>query len=385
MFDPPNNPFFPAPQPDYDSPAAAAGLPAPSSVEVPKKKTDKIHPCPYACADKSGQPRFFSCPHNVEQHVREKHTLSRPYKCNLCGDGHRGFNRPFTQNRHMLMMHGIQTGPGKGHGARRTKQRTPAAPVVDDPVDDVQEFDFREYPTQETVQQFPGGGNDDFTYAEYRCRSCDSIFFDRESMLSHLHLQHGEEPSPLCTCMTCSSIYRSDASDAAELTGQLEAGGFGAVDGSQSPALRAPADYGQNYGFTEDTFPMPAKATGGLEGMFAEDLFAPPAFTGGQEVPSKAYGSLTRGDGSLGLAHQELGLQGDYDIGHAAPYGDESGFGGMDFSNPQTGAMDDMDIFQDEGEAASGVKQAEAHDQTLLYSFSSDARMAEAEDIFSQL
>ncbi|KAK5122083.1 hypothetical protein LTR85_004329 [Meristemomyces frigidus] len=399
MFDTTTDPFSFMDSPlNYDPSTAAAGLYAPEPIEATKKKPAKVHPCPHACKDKSGQPRLFTCQHNVQQHVREKHTLERPYKCEICDDSRRGFNRPFTYNRHMLMFHGIQTGPGKGHAVRRAKQTAPAPPAFGAPAAGQPDFDFDDRQIQEASLQIESGTNDAFAYVENRCHACKTMFFTKESMLNHLHIDHGQEPSPLCTCMACSSIYCHNAGDAAELKQQLEAGGFGVVDGSESPAgltagLEATIDFGQKYTLEEDHLPLLAKPGNASEGTFVDDVFAPPATGGGQDVLGTHYGAPTQGNDTFGETPQ--GLEEYFDFGDAAAYGgDESGFDGVDFSQLNnfngvegfdTDDMDMTEVFPDPGQAAGGAKQADALDRPQLYGFSSGANMAEADDILSRL
>ncbi|KAK3708578.1 hypothetical protein LTR37_011473 [Vermiconidia calcicola] len=71
------------------------------------------HPCPYPDC-----PKVFACPHNVTQHVREKHTLERPHQCTECCAS---FPRPWGRNRHMKMVHNIDVGPGRG-GLKKRKR-----------------------------------------------------------------------------------------------------------------------------------------------------------------------------------------------------------------------------------------------------------------------
>lgn len=78
------------------------------------RKRQKEHPCPYECTDANGKVRRFTCRHDVSQHIREKHTHSRPYKCRICGSAHRGFNRPFCLNRHLTNVHHLNIEPGRG-------------------------------------------------------------------------------------------------------------------------------------------------------------------------------------------------------------------------------------------------------------------------------
>ncbi|KXL41650.1 MAG: hypothetical protein FE78DRAFT_518584 [Acidomyces sp. 'richmondensis'] len=79
-------------------------------------------PCPQHCRDANGEPRLFAGRHHLQQHIRERHTQERPYKCPVCGPGHRGFNRAWTLNRHLGTIHGQHVGPGKGKTTRNRVQ-----------------------------------------------------------------------------------------------------------------------------------------------------------------------------------------------------------------------------------------------------------------------
>lgn len=392
MSDTPTGSIFSAFVPAYDP--SIAGTPLTPQDTAAKKKPDKIHPCPYSCLDRTGQPRMFTCQHNVRQHVREKHTQERPYRCELCGPSHHGFNRPYTFNRHMLDLHGIHTGPGKGHGTRtvRAKQSSPVDSAPNAQVGDQPTIDLNNYPPQERGLQIEESTNDDFAYAELQCHSCDAKFFNRESTLSHLHLAHGQEPSPLCTCMTCSAIYHYGAGDAEELP-RPEEGGFGVVDELQG-LLQSPIGLGQNHTLEGYRVPMFAKSGPGLEGVFAEDLFATQAAGDTQKVPSMTNGALIQGNGGIGAFHQSFGLQGDYGFGDVPRYDGDAGFGEMDFGEPSSfgfaegfGDLNDMDmedVFTDAANTANLQGQSGILDQQPVYS-NSDAHVAQAEDILSRL
>lgn len=72
----------------------------------PKQIQAKNFPCTWEDC-----PRMFTCPHNVQQHVREKHTGERPNVCEDCGAS---FPRPYSLNRHAWCVHGKKIGPGRG-------------------------------------------------------------------------------------------------------------------------------------------------------------------------------------------------------------------------------------------------------------------------------
>ncbi|KAK5137233.1 hypothetical protein LTR08_000203 [Meristemomyces frigidus] len=335
----PTNIFYQAPS------TTAAGLPAPTTVEVAKKKADKIHPCPFVCLDKSGHTRMFACPHNVLQHVREKHTHERPYKCEICADSRRGFNRPFTLNRHMFMVHGIKIGPGKGNGARRPKQgkSVPTTPKSEDQAISAG-FDFNGFTPGSTLPARADEANDGMSYVEIQCTICNSLFFDVDFMLMHHHTNHGESPSPFCTCTTCNPIYRGDEADAAKLAQQLKSGGFDVVDEARSAAEQATtpdlgviARKGSCYDFEALTLSTPAKpANGGFEDLFADDLFSPQTFDNGQDEPQVQESAPTWGG-------YGTGVQSDIDFGCAEEYDGGIDFGSMDYEDLNFG-IDDFGI-----------------------------------------
>ncbi|KAF2486278.1 hypothetical protein BDY17DRAFT_321087 [Neohortaea acidophila] len=96
---------------------AAPASTIPTTQTNKKKHRPYAYPCPYPqCA------RSFTCPHNVEQHIAEKHRLEREHKCYLCVAA---FPRPWGLNRHLKKVHGIDrhTVAGKGKGSRVGKTR----------------------------------------------------------------------------------------------------------------------------------------------------------------------------------------------------------------------------------------------------------------------
>jgi len=81
-----------------------------------------------------------ACQFNLDQHIREKHTLDKPYPCFFC---HKSFARAWSKNRHEAEVHGDQRSDTRtvksrktAHGAKmaeQQKQREPRpAPVVSD-------------------------------------------------------------------------------------------------------------------------------------------------------------------------------------------------------------------------------------------------------------
>jgi hypothetical protein len=117
-----------APAYNYTAPGASSSLlntnfapattttPAPT---LPGRQLANTHPCTWP-----GCPRFFACPHNVQQHIREKHTHEKPYKCNECFDV--AFARQYGLNRHNAQVHGVGEKPSRVAAGQRTYATAPS-------------------------------------------------------------------------------------------------------------------------------------------------------------------------------------------------------------------------------------------------------------------
>jgi hypothetical protein len=80
---------------------------------LPGRQLTNTFPCTWP-----GCPRFFACPHNVQQHIREKHTHEKPYKCDQCFDA--AFARQYGLNRHKAQVHGVGEKPLRVPAGQRT-------------------------------------------------------------------------------------------------------------------------------------------------------------------------------------------------------------------------------------------------------------------------
>lgn len=238
----------------------------------------KIHPCPW-----EGCGRKFTCNHNVQQHIREKHTGEKPYRCPECNfEGReKGFARPFMLNRHRKQLHGVDVGPGRGGQKRKvqsgetfpnnedfTNRQAPRA-VQNAGATSMQDFDldlnqiFQFGATAEQPEYVTAGNFEDrqyqkmqqaeTTYAqaydpdldklfdfesatgqqqagtirlEYACESCPASFGSQDAMLNHLHGMHNAPSSPFCSCSVCDMVHRSHGAAADLLAKQLRTGGF---------------------------------------------------------------------------------------------------------------------------------------------------------------
>jgi len=95
---------------------ATTTTPAPT---LPGRQLANTHPCTWPNC-----PRFFACPHNVQQHIREKHTHEKPYKCDQCIDV--AFARQYGLNRHNAQVHGVGEKPSRVAAGQRTYATAPS-------------------------------------------------------------------------------------------------------------------------------------------------------------------------------------------------------------------------------------------------------------------
>jgi hypothetical protein len=153
--------------------------------------------CPYKCRDAAGQYRKFANKHNLDQHVREKHTLTREYKCHVCGDQSRGFNRPYTLYRHLRTSHGITVETHRGKPAVKTQHQREVEEAAA----------AREVEMEERRANNPAiaKGNEEFD--EVQCYQCDVVCMSRELLLGHLHQDHEVPASEYCNCQACTAAF----------------------------------------------------------------------------------------------------------------------------------------------------------------------------------
>ena len=316
---------------------------------------------------------MFACPHNVSQHVREKHTNERPYRCKICPDSRRGFNRPFTLNRHMEKLHGIKIGPGRGRGARRARgviatTRTTMSSSDEETTASVEKTTSSGFNTVAStprsttlsLQTQRNEDNDDMMYYESQCKTCEGFFFDRNSVLMHHHTDHGEPLSPFCTCETCNSVYRGNDADLVELTQQFETGGFSVVDGVQHLTVVARSEMDHevrlsdksHHDLQELAFSGAAQpGDSGFIGMFADELFAAQTLDG-VEGGSWDQDSVVCWANNTTNSNQlrDVDPQNVETCGGAIDYGSME-FEGLDFGDDDFGidgfvGMTDTDMFE---------------------------------------
>jgi hypothetical protein len=242
--------------------------PAPT---LPGRQLAKTNPCTWPNC-----PRFFACPHNVQQHIREKHTHEKPYKCEDCVDV--AFARQYGLNRHRAQVHGDEEKPSRVAAGRRTYGSAPSAEPEQTFVPftestqattgademfaelmgllgeenarkevsggDVEMSDNQFYfaPDQwetpavgmpgaqfhfDAEQPEPAHNNAQHGSGELLgCGECDYFAATRNDMRMHMHVAHQVPNNPLCACNICTMLQCSSEIDAAHQLSMLVQGGF---------------------------------------------------------------------------------------------------------------------------------------------------------------
>jgi hypothetical protein len=260
---------------------AAGTTPAPT---LPDRQLAKTHPCTWPDC-----PRFFACPHNVQQHIREKHTHEKPYKCEECVDV--AFTRQYGLNRHNAQVHGVGEKPSRVAAIRHRHGVAPSAEpeqpfvpcaeptqatagaddefaklfgflaeenagmnvsggdveMADDPFDfdadqsETAAFDMprgqfhfgaeQQQPTATTANNNNNNNNNNNSSNSQGggllgCGECDYSAATRNDVRMHMHVAHQVPNNPLCACDICTMLQCSSEIDAANQMSLVVQGGF---------------------------------------------------------------------------------------------------------------------------------------------------------------
>jgi hypothetical protein len=258
--------------PTANSNQAAGTTPAPT---LPGRQLANTHPCTWPDC-----PRFFACPHNVQQHIREKHTHEKPYKCEECVDV--AFARQYGLNRHRAQVHGVGEKPSRaaadrhGYGVASAEPEQPFVPfaeptqattVADDGFAELlgflaeesagmdvsggdvemadDQFDFGADQLENAAFDMPGAQfyfgaeqqqqqpattaaahNNSQGGGLFGCGECDYFAATRNDVRMHTHVAHQVPNNPLCACDICTMLHCSSESDAARQMSLMVQGGF---------------------------------------------------------------------------------------------------------------------------------------------------------------
>lgn len=187
----------------------------------------------------------YSCPHNVQQHIREAHTNERPYICEVCeSEGvDKRFARPYGLNRHRQQVHnlaplhtrqnnaaptaarGQQNGGFQNGGFQNAAPAQGPGPYWNTPAAVNQYGEYAELGARltEANAQMGAYGNMAFNSNTGRsnngaasgaqsqngfvCGVCGVPAASYDTMLQHMHTAHGVFYAQNCTCSICRMMF----------------------------------------------------------------------------------------------------------------------------------------------------------------------------------
>lgn len=182
-----------------------------NTIDTAKAKR-KTLPCPH-CMNQ-GIEYLSTCQFNLDQHIREKHTLDRPYPCSFC---HKSFPRVWSKNRHETEVHGVQrpgTKAGKSrltaYDAKMAEQRAqrgshPApGPTASGEASSAIDPNLSNavYPSSWVANATPEG-------PPFRCLVHGVTFANIGEWMMHGHAKHNVMYSVTCPCEICQTVVRS--------------------------------------------------------------------------------------------------------------------------------------------------------------------------------
>nr|POF14062.1 hypothetical protein CFP56_03086 [Quercus suber] len=185
----------------------------------------KKHKCTYPSC-----PQTFTCPHNREQHIREKHTFERPHVCHVCAaaGSEKAFARPFTLYRHLREVHKLDVATSKGHRRRgttgvgelanttpantRRKRKRPGSRIT--PVDHFNLPGVEVTHCQKKRKELQPGDPESPDIEIKFCSICKVfVATTLDEIIVHQHAIHGVPHSEYCLCQWCVHICRLSSVD----------------------------------------------------------------------------------------------------------------------------------------------------------------------------
>lgn len=212
-----------------------AFVPTTTATESANRQTkkSKSYPCTWP-----GCTQLFSCPHNVQQHIREKHTLEKPYVCDTCAsDGtYSAFSRPYGLNRHMKQVHYVGVEPSSAVTSLTAdelevddvSQWTGSSQAVEGAFAHMGEFaemgallgranavmgDVSSNVEISGVQSQFDAELPDANVSGLRnsgsiaCGECGYAATRHEEILTHMHTAHGAPNTRFCACNICTLMF----------------------------------------------------------------------------------------------------------------------------------------------------------------------------------
>lgn len=185
----------------------------------------------------------------MQQHIREKHTMERPYKCDYCAaDGVlSAFARQYGLNRHMRQVHHVGAQSSRAttssatsaSGADDGSQRTDNLPQRDELADMAAQLtqanyqmsaDSSDVEMSDGQFQFDAGpsgiNNVSGTNSGLACGECGYTAARQKEILMHMHASHGVPNTRFCSCNVCTMMFITSESDVMNQAQMLCGGAF---------------------------------------------------------------------------------------------------------------------------------------------------------------
>jgi hypothetical protein len=203
-------------------------LPA-TELKAPRNRAKK-YPCTWEGCD-----RFFDCPHNVQQHIREAHTGERPYVCDVCVAecAFSAFSRQYGLNRHKRQVHFVGTQTSKAVSNSNDEFAGIGAILARE--------NFEMGAASSDVEMFEGQFNFDAELSDtdisgaqdsgilFACGECGHASATEEDTFTHMHASHKAPNTRFCACKICTTMFTSSEEDAANHRMLLRTGAFHAA------------------------------------------------------------------------------------------------------------------------------------------------------------
>jgi hypothetical protein len=195
----------------------------PKASRNPRNRAKK-YPCTW-----QGCNRFFDCPHNVQQHIREAHTGEKPYECEVCAaEGvFSAFSRQYGLNRHKRQVHFIGTQSSKAGDEFEAVGATFAQANFDMGADsnDIQVSDGQ-FVFDAELSDMDISGAQHSGGLSFACGECGFASATEEDIFMHMHATHEAPNTRFCACKVCKTMFKPNERDAMNHTILLRSGAF---------------------------------------------------------------------------------------------------------------------------------------------------------------
>ena len=218
----------------YDLASSLLNTPFVPAAEAQAPRSRRNRPKKYPCSWQ-GCDRFFDCRHNVQQHIREAHTLEKPYECDFCtAEGvFSAFSRQYGLNRHMRQVHSVNNQPSKAMSSSSASHS--AAPQWTNRSQLLENDKFTETGAMLAQAKFEVGAvSSDVEMADsqfqfdaelsdmdisgeqlfFSCDQCGHTSAIEEDIFTHMHALHNFPNTQFCSCRICTLMFKPSKEDA---------------------------------------------------------------------------------------------------------------------------------------------------------------------------